>query len=106
LIGRFEKGKYINCGGVERFKQGKHGRNLKYGAIIGYVQDYNFVHWHGLLNSWIEDLIHRKIYSQVLWRPEDKLEEAYIKSTTAKFISTNCRNNGFIKLFHLWVSLH
>ena len=28
LIGRFEKGKYKSCGGVERFKQGVHGRKL------------------------------------------------------------------------------
>jgi hypothetical protein len=106
LIGRSEKGKYTNCGGVERFKQGKHGRNLKYGAIIGYVQKNNFDHWYGLLNSWVEDLIHKRIYSPVHWRLEDKLEKEYIKSTTAKFISTNCRNKGFITLFHLWVSLY
>jgi hypothetical protein len=106
LIGRSEKGKYMNCGGVERFKQGKHGRDLKYGAIIGYVQENNFTHWYGLLNSWIEDLIHKKIYSPVHWRIEDKLGKEYIKLTTAKFLSTNCRNKGSIKLFHLWVSLY
>ena len=36
LIGRPENRKYNNCGGVERFKQGIHGRKLDYGAIIGY----------------------------------------------------------------------
>jgi len=106
LIGRSEKGKYNSCGGVERFKQGIHGRRLDYGAIIGYVQDYDFVHWHGQLNSWIKELINKKFFSPVNWMPKDKLEKEYIKSTTAKFISVNSRQNDTITLFHLWASLN
>lgn len=87
LVGRTEKNKYICCGGVERFKQGIHGRGLPYGAIIGYVQEYDFAYWHGLLNSWVEGLIHKNIYSPVTWHIRDKLQKEYIKSTTAKFIS-------------------
>lgn len=106
LIGRSEKGKYNSCGGVERFKQGIHGRKLYYGAIIGYVQDFDFVHWHGQLNSWIKELINKKIFSPVNWILKDKLEKKYIKSTTAKFISVNSRRNDFITLFHLWARLN
>jgi len=106
LIGRYEKEKYNSCGGVERFKQRIHGRNLHYGAIIGYVQDYDFVHWHGQLNSWIKELINKKIFSPVNWMPKDKLEKEYIKSTTAKFISANSRHDDTITLFHLWASLN
>ena len=106
LVGRSEKGKYNSCGGVERFKQGIHGRKLDYGAIIGYVQDYDFVHWHGQLNSWIKELINKKISSPVNWMPIDKLEKEYIKSTTAKFISVNSRQDDTITLFHLWASLN
>jgi hypothetical protein len=106
LIGRSEKGKYNSCGGVERFKQRIHGRDLGYGAIIGYVQDYDFVHWHGQLNSWIKDLINKKIFSPINWMPKDKLEKEYIKSTTAKFISVNSRQDDTITLFHLWARLN
>ena len=106
LIGRFEKAKYINCGGVERFKQDIHGRNLNYGAIIGYVQENDFVYWHDLINSWVEELINKTIPSQVNWDPKDKLEKAYIKPTTAKFISVNSRRDDAITLFHLWTSLN
>ena len=106
LIGRYENEKYIHCGGVERFKQGKHGRNLKYGAIIGYVQEHDFTYWYGSINSWIDDLIQKNLYSPVPWLLKDKLQKDYIRSTTAKFISITSRKNDFITLFHLWVRLN
>lgn len=106
LIGRFKKEKYINCGGVERFKQGIHGSNLKYGAIIGYVQEHDFTYWHGSINSWINDLIQKNLYSPVPWLLKDKLKKDYIRSTTAKFISITSRKNNFITLFHLWARLN
>jgi hypothetical protein len=105
LIGRFENKKYLNCGGVERFKQGKHGRDLKYGAVIGYVQLHDFSYWHDSINSWVDDLIQKKLYSPVSWLIKDKLEKNYIKPTTAKFVSTASRKDDFITLFHLWARL-
>jgi len=106
LIGRYEKGKYKNCGGVERFKQGIHGRNLDYGAIIGYVQENDFVYWYGQLNSWIKELINKKISSPVNWLSKDKLQKKYIISKTAKFLSVNSRRDDSITLFHLWSRLN
>lgn len=106
LIGRFEKKKYINCGGVERFKQGIHGRGLPYGAIIGYVQEHDFTYWYGSINSWIDDLIQKNLYSPVPWLLKDKLKKDYIRSTTAKFISITSRKNDCITLFHLWAKLN
>ncbi len=106
LIGRYENEKYIHCGGVERFKQEKHGRNLEYGAIIGYVQEHDFTYWYGRINSWIDGLIQKNLYSPVPWLLKDKLKKDYIKSTTAKFISITSRKNDFITLFHLWARLN
>ena len=106
LTGRFENKKYLNCGGVERFKQGKHGRNLKYGAVIGYVQNHDFTYWYGCINSWIDDLIQEKLCSPVPWILDDKLEKNYIRSTTAKFVSIASRKTDFITLFHLWARLN
>jgi hypothetical protein len=106
LIGRYEKKKYIHCGGVERFKQGKHGRDLEYGAIIGYVQEHDFTYWYDRINLWIDDLIQKNLYSPVPWLLKDKLKKDYIRSTTAKFISITYRKNNFITLFHLWARLN
>jgi hypothetical protein len=106
LIGRFENKKYKSCGGVERFKQSIHGRNLDYGAIIGYVQENDFMYWYERINSWVEGLINKKIHSPVNWVPEDKLKTKYMKSKTAKFLSVNSRRNDSITLFHLWASLN
>ena len=106
LVGRTENNKYINCGGVERFKQGIHGKGLPYGAMIGFVQEHDFDYWHGLLNSWVEDLIHSNIYSPVSWNLKDKLQREYLKTTTARFISVNSRQGDSIILYHLWVSLN
>ncbi len=106
LIGRSEKGKYNSCGGVERFKQGIHGRNLTYGAMIGYVQENDFVYWYDLINSWIDELINKKVFSPANWLPKDKLQKEYIKSTTAKFLSVNSRQDDSITLFHLWARLN
>ncbi len=105
LIGRVEKKKYESSGGVERFKQEIHGKNLKYGALIGYVQKYDFTYWHDLINSWINDLIQRKIDSPVKWTSGDKLKKRYIRCVTAKFVSINSRKNDSITLFHLWADL-
>ncbi len=105
LIGRFEKKKYVNTGGVERFKQAIHGRNLPCGAVIGYVQEYDFNHWHRKINLWIDELIRKSIYSPVCWSLNDKLKKVYAETSAAKFTSVNSRQSDAIRLFHLWVNL-
>ncbi len=105
LVGRFEGDKYLNTGGVERFKKGIHGKNLNYGALIAYVQENDFNYWYQIINLWVVELILKNIYSQVSWSLEDKLRKEYIETATAKFISVNSRQNDFIRLFHLWVNL-
>ncbi len=105
LIGRFEKKKYINSGGVERFKQRIHGGSLKYGAMIAYVQQNSFHHWHTKINSWIDELIQKRLYSPVSWTRKDKLRKKYIISATAKFVSVNSRGSDSVTLFHLWADM-
>lgn len=105
LVGHIEKKKYIDCGGVERFKKGIHGQGLRYAGVIGYVQEYNFAYWHKTINSWIDELINKKIPSPLKWSIEDKLVEEYKRPSTAKFKSQNSRPRGSIFLFHLWVNL-
>ncbi|MCI0470182.1 MAG: hypothetical protein L0Y73_00825 [Candidatus Aminicenantes bacterium] len=105
LVGRMEENKYKDCGGVERFKKEIHGRGLRCGAMIGYVQAYHFDHWLTTINSWIDDLIDGKIFSSVSWSEKDKLLEQGRSPETARFSSENSRSNGVIHLHHLWVNL-
>lgn len=105
LVGRMEKGKYIERGGVERFKKEIHGKKLKYGAMIGYVQEQSFEYWHNTINSWIGELIIETSGSSIKWTEKDKLSAIYQYEVTAKFKSENARKSGSIMLFHLWVRL-
>jgi hypothetical protein len=105
LVGRMEKGKYKQCGGVERFKKEIHGKGLKYGGMIGYLQEYDFDYWRYTINSWIDALIEGEIPTSAQWSENDKLTEEYKYSTTAKFVSENSRKTGSIILIHLWVNL-
>jgi hypothetical protein len=105
LVGGREQGRYVECGGVERFKKEIHGKKLKYAAIIAYVQKYDFDYWHYKINKWIEALIDGSIDSTVKWSDEDRLVDEYKYSHTAKFKSENSRKKDTIFLFHLWVNL-
>lgn len=105
LVGRMEGDKYKDCGGVERFKKNIHGKGLQYGAMIGYVQEYQFDYWLNAINSWIDDLLSGKAPSTVQWSEKDKLKEMHRSPETARFRSENSRQNTVIFLYHLWVNL-
>lgn len=105
LIGRTIKNKYIECGGVERFKKGTHGGRLNICAMIGYVQEYNFDYWYDKINEWISNLIIESRTQTVKWAEEDKLINEYTKAQVARYRSFNSRLKDSITLFHLWVKL-
>ena len=109
VIGRIENGKYLDTGGIERFKKGIHGRKLKHAAIIGYVQNENFDYWFLEINSWIEELIKSK---STFWKKEDKLIKTHSKniesSLVLKPISYRTKPDSipdFIQLTNFWVDL-
>jgi len=106
LIGREEDGKYKHCGGVERFKMAIHGKNLQFGAMIGYVQANDFHYWQRTIDGWIDELVVGKLSSCSLWSEKDKLQLLNQTASTAKYRSENSRQNGSIILFHLWVNLN
>lgn len=105
LIGHNEGEKHIDCGGVERFKKGIHGKNLKYGGMLGYLQERDFDYWYRTINSWTSDLIAKKIQSSEKWCIEDKLSFIYKKHRLARLSSKNSRNSDHIFLFHFWINL-
>ena len=105
VLGRFENGKYIDCGGMERFKKGIHGTGLRFGGMIGFVQMFDFGYWQHTINSWIDDLIAGNTPSTVNWTEKDRLSEINKTPITAQFQSENSRITGSIRLYHLWVNL-
>jgi len=95
-------------GGVERFKKGIHGKNLRFAAIIGYIQEEDTSHWYLKINEWISELI---ISTPKLWKENDKLVKQDIEQKGLdKFTSKNFRlevdgEEDFIDLFHFWINL-
>jgi len=101
-------GKDRPSGGIERFKKKIHGKNLKYAAVIGYIQEEDANHWFLKINDWIGELI---ASTPELWKEDDKLTKQDIElDGLNKFISKNFRaevdgQEDFINLFHFWISL-
>lgn len=96
------------CGGIERFKKRIHGKDLKYAAVIGYIQKEDADYWFLQINDWIRELI---TSTPDLWKEEDKLikQDIQLKGLD-KFISKNSRLEAnrqvdFISLFHFWVNI-
>jgi hypothetical protein len=107
VVGREDKeGKYINSGGIERFKKGIHGKNLIHAAIIGYVQLHDFKHWHKSINSWITGLSKE---TPAFWSNKELLKNESAKSELATYTSHHLREKESIKdeikLNHFWVDL-
>ena len=80
-------------------------KKLRHGAVIGYVQSYDFHYWQRTIDGWIDELIAGKISSCTHWSEKDKLQSLNRTSSTAKYRSENSRQKDNIILFHLWVNL-
>lgn len=105
LIGRQEGEKYVDSGGVERFKKKLHGRNVTQGAIVGYVQTDDFVTWHSKINHWVTELIEERGSQVPPWTDDDMLTPLNSSDLTATYTSQNRRESDSIKLYHMWVEL-
>lgn len=88
-------------GGIQRFKECKHGDNFTDSAMIGYIQTESYAYWMEQVNSWIQTL---SLSSPEIWNNDDKLQ-LRSQNTTNFLISRNNRinNKGMINLFHYWI---
>jgi hypothetical protein len=82
-------------GGIQRFKENKHGVDLSHSAMIGYVENETFSFWHNKVNSWISDVTEhlRMIASQKI----------------VKLVSTHKRQSPqfpTIELTHFWLKMN
>ena len=96
------------CGGIERFKKEIHGKNLRFAAIIGYVQQEDVNHWFLKINEWIGELI---ISFPNEWKEDEKLilkqkdNKGISELFSRNLILTSKNQDSFINLFHFWINL-
>ncbi len=94
-------------GGIERFKRDKHGKDLDYAGMIGYVQTDDFDTWKDKINSWIGEEIRSQSSSDLIWITNDKLVEENQNAKIAQYSSIHNRLSKIdITLTHLWVKLN
>lgn len=94
-----------NNGGIERFKTGKHGSQLKDSGMIGFIQENDFKYWNNKINEWIVELTRMDSESDIKWHESEILRPKHFKKTIAQLISKHDRNNkSNIVLCHLWVT--
>lgn len=107
VIGQYEKGKQIkNSGGIERFKNLRHGKDVVHAAIIGYVQTDTFDHWSEKINAWIRAEIKSPHDSTLPWDTEDHLKLMSNNGTLCSHLSKPKRKGLVeLKMNHIWTNL-
>jgi len=98
-------------GGIERFKREQAGfdQALAVSAMLGYVQENTFDHWHTKINTWIKALIKKSNMNDAIrWEQQDLLKE-FSPGTAqiVRYTSTHARKTQVaIKLHHFWLDMH
>lgn len=103
VIGHDENGKYIPCGGIERFKRSIHGRELNHAGIIGYIQDKTPDHWREQINAWISELSLKP--DDPAWSAREHLTSLTINGQVTECSSFVCRDGSDLHLAHIWINL-
>jgi len=107
VIGEYSQGQQVhNSGGIERFKNERHGKNIAIAGIIGYVQTEDFSYWFERINKWIQDEIEKPHNPSLTWIVDDKLSIVNSENRLSQYISKSIRLSGdAIELRHLWVNI-
>jgi len=92
-----------NTGGIERFKNNKHGSHLLEAAIIGFVQEEALEIWHERITNWLNFEITN---TNSIWQEHDHLILEYKNDILHNYISKCTRiKGGTIKLHHFLLNL-
>lgn len=87
-------------GGIERFKNGSHGKGLTECGMLGFVEQQNFNFWHVTINNWIDVLAK----ADKEWSLLELLKLIESKSNYCHLISlVKRRSADKLKLHHLWI---
>lgn len=90
--------------GIRRFKKEEHGKQHDTAAMLGYVQEKDFNHWHNEINSWIAALTSDKSENP-RWTKEEQINKVQI-TDIGEYQSTHHRiSKKPIKLHHFWINL-
>ena len=105
VCGEYKNGMCLkNSGGIERFKNGRHGADVSNAAIIGYLQSDSVEFWFTRVNKWIEDQISTSSDSRLKWDATDLLVSNSLDKPLSNYISTSSRLSGSrIRLNHFWI---
>ena len=105
VIGEYENGAQTkNSGGIERFKNERHGKDVSNAGIIAYVQTDKFSNWLTKINSWIGDEIRNPSDVRLTWLEADLLSFDQAVTAVSEYRSISIRLSGnTVALRHLWV---
>ncbi len=89
-------------GGIQRFKENKHGGKFEYSAMIAYIEENSKQFWFDSINNWISELISLT--------PENWTNQEYLyqikPENYSRFQSNHARKgNNNITLNHFWIKL-
>jgi hypothetical protein len=92
-------------GGIQRYKEGKHGAAHVHAALIAYVQEHNFDHWLAQIEGWIRDL---HTAGSPGWSPADELiargQDPIVGIAVHESVHSRIELPA-IHLRHLWVRM-
>ncbi|WP_066434518.1 hypothetical protein [Chryseobacterium sp. CCH4-E10] len=107
VCGQYLEGKCSkNSGGVERFKNGRHGKDVMNAAIVGYIQTESASHWLQKVNGWIKEQITNSSDTKLIWNDNDVLTLDSQTETYSHYSSLSYRIFGDeIRLKHFWIDI-
>jgi hypothetical protein len=107
VIGEYDQGKQIkNSGGIERFKNQRHGKDVFHAGIIGYVQTDSFDFWINKINNLVKDEIEKPHDLTLIWDSDDYLKFIWLKNNISGYLSKPKRKNlTHMNMHHIWVKL-
>lgn len=107
IIGEYLHGEQLhNTGGIERFKNERHGQDVNIAGLIGYVQTESFSYWFDMVNAWIQSEIESSHDKSLHWDEDDKIKLIKSGKHLASYKSKSRRiSKGIIELRHLWINI-
>lgn len=105
VVGRYDDEKYIESGGIERFKKEIHGSGLVYVGMIGYMQTDEFDSWLEKVNQYIDEEINSSTSIKLIWKEKDKLILDKKNQLFSTYISEHKCKSKEISMYHIWINL-
>ncbi len=106
LIGRDNKGKPKQCGGVERFKRNIHCKDLLKVGMLGYILKETSEYWYAQINTWINNFSVSNTDETITWTKDEQFELVSKSNNISKLESCHNRNdNNNIRIYHYWCHL-